>query len=92
MLKIKILEEIGKDLDNEDAVILRLLLTKEIEKGNQVELDFKDTEILTGTFYSIMAVPLISKYGSEKYNKCVKVTNLKTIKEYSTVVEGTLMN
>lgn len=78
---------LGTKLNNEDAIILRGIIDKNLNEN--IELNFEGIEKVSTTFLTCLFNDLIYRNGRECIIDKVNVKNLSNTNDYSRVVRGT---
>ena len=87
MEAIKVTDVIEKDLNMEDAIVLRNIIENSIE--DKVILDFSGLMRVPTTFLCSLLTDLINKYGRDYIASHIQVRNLNNIADYNRVLLGT---
>lgn len=87
MKEIKVKELIGTELRNEDAILLKELISENLQ--NKIVLDFKDTKTIPGTFFASLLTDLISTKTRDYIASNVIVKNLSNENDFKKVLLGT---
>jgi len=88
MKEIRLSNYVGSFAENKDiAQDLRLnQITKEIEAGNQVTLNFEGIDSTTQSFIHALISDLIRKYGSDVLDKILFKNCTKTVQKIINIV------
>ena len=78
---------LGDKLSCEDAIVLKDVITENIDNG--IILDFAGYKRIPSTFLTTLFNDLINKLGREYIFKQIDVKNLSNYSDYSRVVLGT---
>lgn len=86
-MEIRVSNFLGTKLNNEDAIILRGIIDKNLNEN--IELNFEGIEKVSTTFLTCLFNDLIYRNGRECIIDKVNVKNLSNANDYSRVVRGT---
>lgn len=89
MKEVKVKELIGTELRNEDAIILKELISENLQ--NKIVLDFEDTKTIPGTFFASLLTELISTKTRDYVASNIIVKNLSNEDDFRKVLLGTSM-
>jgi len=89
MREVKVRELIGTELKNEDAIILKGIISKNLK--DKIVLDFEDTKTIPTTFFASLLTDLISTKSREYVASNILVKNLSNESDFRKVLLGTSM-